>query len=404
MIALLISPIYILLCIYALRWFILWLGACHGVLKKWWIRLAVIGIYIAFILSIPIGFILPGGGLKRMVTRTGNYWLGVLAYMLLVLFAADGCRLALGKLQKTDSGFLRGRKAFVCVGAMCLSAIVGVTLYGVYHAKDIHVTPYEVNVEKDGSAYSQLRIVLAADLHLGYNTGCTQMEKMAEKINAEHPDIVVFAGDIFDNDYAALDDPKRLQDILSMIDAPLGVYACYGNHDIQEPILAGFTFSNKAKKESSPQMDAFLEKAGIRLLRDEGVLVDDSFYIYGRADKERPGRGIDERKTVAQVVEGLDMDKPVIVLDHEPRELNELADAGVDIDLSGHTHNGQIFPGNLVIKMFWEHPYGYAKKGQMHSIVTSGVGVFGPNMRIGTKAEICTINVKFNDSNSSSVH
>ena len=142
-------------------------------------------------------------------------------------------------------------------------------------------------------------------------------------------------------------------------------------------------------------MDQFLADSNITLLRDEGVLVEDSFYLYGRADEERPGRGIDERRTAVELTEGMDMDKPVIVIDHEPKELDELAQAGVDLDLCGHTHDGQMFPGNVTIKLMWENAYGYLKKGKMHNFVTSGVGVFGPNMRVGTKSEICAIDVSF---------
>lgn len=83
------------------------------------------------------------------------------------------------------------------------------------------------------------------------------------------------------------------------------------------------------------------------------------------------------------------------MLDHEPRELQELAEAGVDLDLCGHTHDGQMFPGNLITSLSWENSCGYLKKGEMHNIVTSGVGVFGPNMRVGTKSEICGVEVRF---------
>ena len=234
-----------------------------------------------------------------------------------------------------------------------------------------------------------------ADLHLGYSIGSWNMKKMVQKINAQEPDLVVIAGDIFDNEYEALDDPDRLVKILSSIKSTYGVYACYGNHDIQEKILAGFTFPKKGKKMSDPRMDEFLKKANITLLRDEGVLVDDAFYLYGRPDFERPGRGIDKRKSAAEITEKLDMTKPVLVIDHEPRELEALADAGVDLDLCGHTHDGQMFPGNIITALMWENSYGYLKVGEMHNTVTSGVGVFGPFMRVGTKSEICVIDVKF---------
>ncbi|MDO4556219.1 MAG: metallophosphoesterase, partial [Lachnospiraceae bacterium] len=229
-----------------------------------------------------------------------------------------------------------------------------------------------------------------------YNIGCSQMERMVEKMNEQNPDLVVIAGDIFDNEYEALDDPDRLITILNRIESKYGVYACYGNHDIDEKILAGFTFSKKdGKKISDIRMDEFLKKANIQLLSDEAVLIEDSFYLYGRPDYERPGRGVETRKTPAEITKELDTSKPIIVIDHEPRELKELADAGVDVDLCGHTHDGQMFPGNITINFFWENACGYLKKGKMHNIVTSGVGLFGPNMRVGTKAEVCPVTIHF---------
>ena len=101
------------------------------------------------------------------------------------------------------------------------------------------------------------------------------------------------------------------------------------------------------------------------------------------------------RKTPAELVERLDTDKPILVLDHQQRELEELAASGVDVDLCGHTHDGQMFPGNLTVRLFWENACGCLRVGSMHSIVTSGVGLFGPNMRVATRAEICPITIRF---------
>ena len=257
------------------------------------------------------------------------------------------------------------------------------------------MTDYEVSVDKEAPGLDELKIVLVADLHLGYSIGIRHMEQMAGLINEEDADLVVMAGDIFDNEYEALENPEILAEILGGIQSRYGVYACYGNHDVKEKVLAGFTFGGKGEKASDPRMDAFLEKAGIRLLREEGVLIEDAFYLYGRPDYGRPGRGIRVRKTPAQLTEGMDLSRPVIVIDHQPRELQELADAGVDLDLCGHTHDGQTFPGNLTARLFWENTCGYLEKDGMHNIVTSGVGVFGPDMRLGTRSEICVITVRF---------
>ena len=395
MVALFLAPLYILACIYVLRWFILWLGACHGILRHRAVRAVVITVFILFALALPVGFLIPGGRARRLIHQIGFYWLGVMAYLLMVIIVADIARVIVKRVKGKNHPFIKSRRTFVGAGAICLVTILAVSLYGVINARIIRETPYEVTIHKDGGRLTGLNIVLVADLHLGYNIGCAQMEQMVEKINAQTPDLVVIAGDIFDNDFDALEDEKELVKILRGIQSRYGVYACYGNHDVQEPILAGFTFASDKKKESDPRMDAFLEDAGITLLRDEGILIEDSFYLFGRADLERPGRGIDVRKMPEEITKDMDMSKPVIVLDHEPREFAELAAAGVDLDLAGHTHDGQIFPGNILIQFMWENACGYLKKDTMHTIVTSGVGLFGPNMRVGTRAEICTIDVRF---------
>ncbi|MCH1982013.1 metallophosphoesterase [Ruminococcus sp. OA3] len=397
MLAIYLSPIYILLNLYIIRWLIWWMSACSRHFKKKWVRAAVVVTYSFFALSLVIGFLLPVGKPQRFMKLIGNYWLGVLLYVILTVIIADMIRVILLRIPRVDKRKLRSRRTFVITGTFCIVLITAVSLWGAANARIVRTTRYDVTVDKSAGDLKSLNIVLAADLHLGYNIGCRQMERMVRKINAENPDLVVFAGDIFDNEYEALDDPDRLISILKGIKSRYGVYACYGNHDIEEKILAGFTFHKKGdKKVSDIRMDGFLEKAGIQLLMDEEVLIDDSFYLYGRPDLAKPGRGIAVRKTPEEITENMDHSKPIIVMDHEPKELQELADAGVDLDLCGHTHDGQMFPGNLTIELMWENACGYLQKGKMHNIVTSGVGLFGPNMRVGTIAEVCQITVHFN--------
>ena len=454
MIAFLLAPIYLLVNIYIYKRTIGWMAVGISGLRHGAGRVVSIAIYAFFALSALFAFVLPQSEARRILKEIGNYWLGVLLYMIFVIVLADIARLFLLYVLHIDREKLCAPRVHRRVGRLCAAAILAVSVLGVINAGIIRVTPYEVTVNKvwtsslpasaaaqegesgaatssDGEsrggnndkadargmagkvsaadreagsaaetrmgsgAVSDLKIVLVSDLHLGYNIGLRQMEKMVEKINAEEADLVVIAGDIFDNEWEAVQEPARMAKILRGIKSRYGVYACYGNHDIEEPILAGFTFRQSAPKASSPEMDAFLTAAGIRLLRDEGVLIEDSFYLYGRADARRPGAGITKRETPREITANMDKSKLIIVLDHQPRELAALAAAGVDLDLCGHTHDGQMFPGNLVVRPFWENFYGYLKKGDMHNIVTSGVGLFGPNMRVGTKAEICPITVHF---------
>ena len=372
------------------------MSACHRCFQKRSIRVLVVALYTFLASSILIAFLLPAGGLQRIMKLISNYWLGTFLYILLTVVIADLIRLLLIRIPFRYSHRIFCRKGFIAGGTLSILLIAALSLDGIYGASHLQVTQYDVTVEKAiTNGEDTLKVVLIADLHLGYSIGSPYMKKMVDRINEQSPDLVVIAGDIFDNDYDALDNPDRLVQILSGIESRYGVYACYGNHDIQEKLLAGFTLEKTKEKVSDPRMDALLEKAGIRLLQDEGILIDDSFYLYGRPDAKKPGRGIAERKSPAQLTEGMNLSKPILVIDQEPRQLEELSKAGVDLDLCGHTHDGQMFPGNLLTSLMWENSCGYLQKGSMHNIVTSGVGVFGPNMRVGTKSEICVVNVHF---------
>ena len=210
--------------------------------------------------------------------------------------------------------------------------------------------------------------------------------ELVRKINKQKPDLVCIAGDIFDNEYDAVREPEKISEILRTIRSKYGVYACWGNHDLNEPILAGFTFKHKkedSKQLKDPRMKRFLQNSNIQLLEDEAVLIDNSFYVVGRKDASLIEKIEEKRKTPAQLTQKLDKDKTIIVIDHQPKELQDIADAGV---------------GNFTVKFLWENPCGYLQKGSMHNIVTSGSGVWGPAMRVGTDSEICTINLTFSNS------
>ncbi|MDL2296084.1 metallophosphoesterase [Lachnospiraceae bacterium OttesenSCG-928-E19] len=395
MIAFFLAPIYLLIIFYILRWLLRWMKACHHIFERKWVQVTVIFIVGFVALTILIAFLLPASPLQRVLKLISNYWLGTLLYIILTVVIVDIFRIILKHCKWVNQETLASRKVFVAVGTFCVILISTLSIYGIINANNIQTTDYEVSVDKDCGDLDSLNVVLIADLHLGYSIGNRQMTKMVNKINQMDADLVVIAGDIFDNEYEALEDPEKLVEILKGIETTYGVYACYGNHDIQEKILAGFTFDWKAHKESDERMDQLLADADINLLQDEGVLIDNSFYVYGRPDYERPGRGIEVRKTPAEITSTMDSKKPILIIDHEPHELQELADAGVDLDLCGHTHDGQMFPGNLTIDLMWENACGYLQKDGMHNIVTSGIGVFGPAMRVGTKSEICNIKVTF---------
>ena len=400
MLAIFLAPIYILLNIYVLRWGYLWIGNCHHLFQSRIFRIILTVIYTLIALTPLTGFLIRKPAfLHRILKITSNYFLGIFMYILMVLFSIDIVRLILK--YAVHASWIQSRIVFAAVGACCICIVIIISFSGIYHAKHTKVTPYKITVDKSAPDMDSLKIVLLADTHFGYNSGAVHAQEIVDKINEQQPDLVCIAGDIFDNEYDAVREPEKISEILRTIRSKYGVYACWGNHDLNEPILAGFTFKHKkedSKQLKDPRMKRFLQNSNIQLLEDEAVLIDNSFYVVGRKDASLIEKIEEKRKTPAQLTQKLDKDKTIIVIDHQPKELQDIADAGVDLDLCGHTHDGQTFPGNFTVKFLWENPCGYLQKGSMHNIVTSGSGVWGPAMRVGTDSEICTINLIFSNS------
>ncbi|MCI8549157.1 MAG: metallophosphoesterase [Lachnospiraceae bacterium] len=396
MIAVLLSPLYILVTLYLLRWNLWWFSACGAFFRKTWFRI-IYSIFFLFIsLSLVIAFFIKEPSLKWFFKHLSNYWLGTLLYIVLAVISGDLIRIILLHCDRVNKIKLRSRKTFLISGGIVIAVILSLSAYGIIHARALKIKHYDITIDK-ACETGDLKVVLIADLHMGYSIDHSYIEHMVEKVNALEPDLICIAGDIFDNDYGALDDPEAITAALKNMKSTYGVYACWGNHDIDEKILAGFTFGSGKDLVDDARMAGLLKDAGIVLLNDETVCIDDAFYLVGRKDIDRVKKIEHSRKPPEELTAGLDLNKPVFVLEHQPKQLDRLAAAGADVQLCGHTHNGQMFPGNLLIKLFWENPYGLVKKGSMYSIVTSGVGIWGPDMRVGTDSEIVEIDVHFRE-------
>ncbi len=402
MIALYLMPVYLLLNGWLLGIYLRWLGIFCPPLKSKVFRIPFALLFLFCTVSMGIAFLIPVGTAQFLLKYLGNIWLGVDVFALLILLPVALIRGIVFIVRKAKGHpFKEQRKAFRktvtyrILGLLVSLGVIGCTGYGIWHGRDIQINHYEVDIAKDGGSIDTLNAVLIGDIHMGYNVGTAHIQQMVDKINTLDPDIVLIAGDIFDNEYEAMAEPEQLIEILKTMKAKYGIYSVYGNHDIQEKILAGFTFPSDNEKAADERMDAFIKELGWKHLRDEVALVENSFYIIGRADEERPGRGIEERADIETLMQETDQTKPVLILDHEPKELKKQAMAGADLCLNGHVHDGQVFPGNIVTSLMWENSCGYRQIGYMHSIVTSGVGIWGPPMRLGTDSEICQITVHF---------
>lgn len=394
MIFLFLLPFYLGVSSYMMFRFFYWMKHCNHRFN--WLRFKVpfAVVYLFMALSPVIAFLLPKSAVAIVIRRISTYWIGIMLYSLLYVVLFDLLRL-IAKHTKLKNTLLFSRGSVISIGSVVVACAVVTCLYGIFNARNIKVNEYSVTVNKSCGSDKHLKAVLVADLHMGYAIGVDHITNMVEKINQQDADIVIIAGDIFDNSYDGMDDPEGIKAQLKSIKSKYGVYAVYGNHDIDEKILMGFTFDWGGKQLHSEKMTNFMKECNIKLINDESVLINDEFYLVGRRDTDKPGTEDGTRAEISELTKDLDKTKPIFVLSHEPDELQKTADAGADIDFSGHTHDGQLFPGNLTIGLFWENPCGMVKKDNMYSIVTSGVGVYGTFMRVGTDAEICSVDIDF---------
>ena len=394
MIFLFLLPFYLGVSSYMMFRFFYWMKHCNHRFN--WLRFKVpfAVVYLFMALSPVIAFLLPKSAVAIVIRRISTYWIGIMLYSLLYVVLFDLLRL-IAKHTKLKNTLLFSRGSVISIGSVVVACAVATCLYGIFNARNIKVNEYSVTVNKSCGSDKHLKAVLVADLHMGYAIGVDHITNMVEKINQQNADIVIIAGDIFDNSYDGMDDPEGIKAQLKSIKSKYGVYAVYGNHDIDEKILMGFTFDWGGKQLHNEKMTNFMKECNIKLINDESVLINDEFYLVGRRDTDKPGTEDGTRAEISELTKDLDKTKPIFVLSHEPDELQKTADAGADIDFSGHTHDGLLFPGNLTIGLFWENPCGMIKKDNMYSIVTSGVGVYGTFMRVGTDAEICSVDIDF---------
>jgi hypothetical protein len=185
----------------------------------------------------------------------------------------------------------------------------------------------------------------------------------------------LFAGDVFDEDIAPVVN-NGLGRYFGKIESRLGVFAIPGNHEYFGGI--------------EPKL-AYLRKHGVIVLRDSTVLIDNSFYVVGRDDRQSNYTTGKQRKSISELIENVDKSKPIILLDHQPFKLNESAENGIDLQISGHTHHGQLWPFNYITDAIYELSSGYKKIGNTHFIVSNGYGTWGPPLRLGNRPEILVI-------------
>lgn len=344
------------------------------------IRIIMIVIFGTELITYSIGFIfyryLPES-VTQFIRVMGTSWMLFLLYcggLWLIIDLVNAIRLKISHKPWRLKDQSRRFKVVSYLVPMII--VIGIMIHGRYRFMHPVVQQVSITTHKTAEKMDSVRIAMIGDLHLGYMINRKHTKRFVDLIMAQQPDLILFVGDIIDGHIEPILQ-QRMDEELARLHAPLGVFSCTGNHEY---------------RYDAEEKISLLNNAGITILRDSAVLIDSSFYVIGREDKVMP-----TRKPLRKILsdQSVEMSKPVIVLNHTPDNLAEEADAGADIALYGHTHHGQAFPGNIATEMTFEVAHGYKKKGDTHVYVTSGIGLVGPQYRIGTVSEMVMLNVKF---------
>lgn len=309
----------------------------------------------------------------------GSFWLGAMIYFFLFIVVIDLLRLVNFFIPFFPSFITRNvqlTKQYIVAVVFIITVIIVVV--GRLNAMFPQIVKFELQINKKAPLH-KLNLVALSDVHLGTIVCNAHFTRIVEKINSLQPDVVLFVGDIVDEDVEPVI-RQNLGETLNSIKSKYGLYGITGNHEY----IGGV---EKACK--------YLEANGVNMLRDTTVKIADSFYLVGREDVSIQRFNGKSRKSLKELVKNIDISLPIILLDHQPVALNEAVLNEIDIVLCGHTHYGQLWPFGFISEMVYELSWGFKKKENTNIYVSSGVGMWGPPIRTSSRPEIVNIELKF---------
>jgi len=311
------------------------------------------------------------------LTLIGSYWMAAIYYLTLLLLLTDFIRW-MDKIWP----FLPSRLRLTPVetGVFILLSTLIILACGSWNAANPVWRHYEVSVAKPAGGLEQMKIVMVSDIHLGPVIHNDRLNTLVEEINSRQPDIVLLVGDIIDEDLGFFI-KQEMGESLKNLKSSHGTFAVMGNHEY----ISG---QSEAVVES-------LRNSGVVVLRDGWFRVGDHFTIAGRDDVTRIRATGRPRGELKDILKGIDRKLPVILMDHQPLSFDASLEQGVDLQLSGHTHRGQLFPNNFITSWIYELDSGYLKKGNLQVIVSTGFGTWGPPVRTSARPEMVEIVITF---------
>lgn len=345
--------------------------------SAWWIT-AILFWLLAF--AYVIGRFTERSGamvLAEPFVKIGSWWLGAMVYLTLLFLLADLLRGVNGLFNITETlkfNWAGGKGKTVITVVYALSAII--LIGGYLSARIPTINRISFDLEKTMPDGRQ-KVVLVSDIHLGMMISNGRLDKMVELVNRENADLVLLAGDVFDEDLGPVIQ-NNMGDLLKNLRAKHGVFAVLGNHEF---------YGNAAAAHE------YLENHNITVLRDSVAVLPHGIAVIGREDITAERMYDKKRKTLTELLENVDTKNPVIVLDHQPYNLAEVAEHRVDLQVSGHTHNGQMWPFNYITGALFEISKGYGKIKDTHFYVSSGYGTWGPPIRTNSRSEIVVMEI-----------
>jgi uncharacterized protein len=340
-------------------------------------RLHYLIIYLLFAAIYPLSNLFHDAGpgtASGIIVLIANYILPFYLYLFLFILFFDIFLLLnlLLKIIPQEKLKSSGFRKFALPVIILLSVLV--VLAGIMNFNTIRTSDYHIEVPRKSAGIDHLRIAFAADFHLKEGVDVQFVKRFVKKISDINPDILLYGGDIVEGDRRN-EKMTVFENLLGGIRTKYGVYGVLGNHEY----YAGQDKGN------------FFNLAGITILSDTIIVIDGSFNLGGRFDSHFSGR-----KTIDELVGTAADSLPVILLDHRPTDIENVRRTAADIQLSGHTHDGQLFPINLITGNIYILSHGFKKTGNTNFFVTSGIRLWGPPVRTVGKSEIMVIDVKFN--------
>lgn len=326
-------------------------------------------------------FIITNGLLVLSVKRAfaNSYrwvsgWMLIMHFMILTALAVSlfyGGYLLVVALS--GSTLHQSNEMAIGLRVLALFLFLGLFIYSLYSAYTPVIRKLSINIDKPLA--KPLRIAVASDLHIGRLFGVKAIDRLQQLMIRSDADVLLMPGDIMDDNTDAFNKYHMEQNLAELCSSlPRGVYATLGNHDLYG--------------HERPISEA-LQNVGIQLLNDEVLCIQHEgqpVWLVGRFDNHKR-----QRVATTDLLAQVDTSQPVILLDHRPSDIDNHSRLPIDLQVSGHTHNGQVFPANFIVNAINRVGYGYEQIGKGHFVVSSGYGFWGIPFRLGSRSEIWLI-------------